>query len=264
MRIGSTFSGIGGLEMGLEWAGVGRTVWQVEIDPFCRDVLAHHWPDAARYDDVRTVGSHNLEPVDVICGGYPCQPFSIAGKQLGESDPRHLWPELARIIRELRPRFAVLENVPAHLGIGFGSVLADLSNLGYDAEWSVVSACALGAPHPRERVFILAYSRSLGLQGDRCHDDGTPSEYGEAAERSQNREQPQVGLARSEGLVAPWGTPEPPFPCVADGIPNHPHHIRSYGNAVVPAVAEVVGRRLLAIKSALDNAQPSPHIPFTP
>lgn len=167
MSIGSLFAGIGGLELGLEWAGVGRTVWQVERDPFCQRVLARHWPDADRFDDVRTVGAHNLAPVDVICGGYPCQPFSQAGRRKGQHDERHLWPEFARILRELRPRFAVLENVSGHLSLGFGDVLGDLAALGYDAEWSCVRASDVGARHRRERVFIvawLAYARRGGVE----------------------------------------------------------------------------------------------------
>ena len=101
VKIGSLFSGIGGLELGLEWAGVGHTVWQVERDPFCRSILARHWPSAARFDDVRTVGAHNLEPVDVICGGFPCQDISYAGKGLGLAGERSgLWYEFARIIGE--------------------------------------------------------------------------------------------------------------------------------------------------------------------
>lgn len=162
MRIGSLFSGIGGLELGLEWAGVGETVWQVEWDPWCRSILAKHWPRAERFDDVRTVGAHNLEPVDVICGGYPCQPFSTAGSRNGAEDPRHLWPEFARIVRELGPRFAVLENVAGHLSLGFGDVLRDLAEMGYDARWFVLRASDVGAPHRRERLFCIARRERLG------------------------------------------------------------------------------------------------------
>lgn len=166
MRIGSLFAGVGGLELGLEWAGVGHTVWQVEREPFCRQVLAKHWPDAERFDDVRTVGAHNLAPVEVICGGYPCQPFSQAGRRAGSDDERHLWPEFARIIRELRPRFAVLENVAGHLSLGFGEVLGDLASLGYDAEWSCVRASDVGARHRRERVFVIAWQADGRHMGD--------------------------------------------------------------------------------------------------
>ncbi len=160
MRIGSLFSGIGGLDLGLEWAGVGRTVWQVERDPFCRSILARHWPDAVRFDDVRTVGSHNLEPVDVICGGFPCQDISYAGKGLGLSGERSgLWYEFARIVGEMGPRFVVVENVAALIARGIGDVLGTLSDLGYDAQWRAVRASDVGAPHRRERIFIVAYTK---------------------------------------------------------------------------------------------------------
>ena len=112
MRIGSLFSGIGGLELGLERAGVGRVAWQVEIDPFCRAVLAKHWPDVERFEDVRSVGASNLSPVDVICGGFPCQDVSLAGLGRGlEGERSGLWFEYLRIVTEMRPRFVVVENV---------------------------------------------------------------------------------------------------------------------------------------------------------
>lgn len=171
MRIGSLFSGIGGLELGLEWAGVGHTVWQVEQDAFCLGVMAHHWPDAQRFTDVREVGAHSLAPVDVICGGFPCQDISYAGKGAGLAGHRSgLWTEFARIIGELGPRYVVVENVRALLTRGIDQVLGTLADLGYDAEWSIVSAASVGAPHRRERVFIVAYRHGAGVgdaQGER-------------------------------------------------------------------------------------------------
>ena len=168
MRIGSLFSGVGGLELGLEWAGVGHTVWQVEKDPYARAVLAKHWPDATRYDDVCTVGAHNLEPVDVICGGFPCQDISYAGKGAGLAGARSgLWYEFARIVGELGPRFVVVENVAALLTRGIDAVLGTLADLGYDAEWSTLRASDVGAPHRRERVFLVAYAR--GEHGAQPH-----------------------------------------------------------------------------------------------
>jgi DNA (cytosine-5)-methyltransferase 1 len=161
--VGSLFSGIGGLELGLEWTGRFKTVWQVENNEYCRRVLAKHWPDAKRYEDVRDVGRENLEAVDVICGGFPCQDISVAGKREGirEGNRSGLWYEYARIIRELRPQYVVVENVPALLtGGGIGVVLGELASIGYDAEWRVLSAANVGAPHLRERVFLVAYSAS--------------------------------------------------------------------------------------------------------
>jgi site-specific DNA-cytosine methylase len=154
--IGSLFSGIGGLELGLERAGVGRVVWQVERDAFCRSVLERHWPHATRYDDVRSVGRSTLASVDGICGGFPCQPVSVAGKRRAQADDRWLWPDFARIVEEFGPRFVVIENVPGLRTAGLRDVLSDLARLGFDAEWSTLSAAEVGAPHGRERLFIVA------------------------------------------------------------------------------------------------------------
>ncbi len=122
MRFGELFAGIGGIGLGLERAGM-EVRWHVEKDEYCRRVLAKHWPDVARYEDVKDVGAHNLEPVDLICGGFPCQPVSVAGKRKAQDDERWLWPEFSRILRELRPRYALMENVPGLLVRVFGDVL---------------------------------------------------------------------------------------------------------------------------------------------
>lgn len=160
--IGSLFSGIGGLELGLEWAGLGRVAWQVEKDAYCRQVLARHWPDAARHEDVRAVGAHNLSRVDVLCGGFPCQDISIAGKGVGLSGARSgLWSEYARLVRELRPRIVVVENVAALVVRGLDRVLCDLAACGYDAIWFPLRASDVGAPHLRERLFIVAYPHRM-------------------------------------------------------------------------------------------------------
>ncbi len=157
LTIGSLFSGIGGLELGLERAGLGRVVWQVERDAWCRSVLEMHWPDAMRFDDVRTVGASALVPVDVICGGFPCQDLSHAGKRRGLDGERSgLWFEYARIVGELRPSIVVIENVLGLRTAGLPRVLADLAALGFDAEWTDLSAGELGAPHLRRRLFIVA------------------------------------------------------------------------------------------------------------
>ena len=159
MTIGSLFSGIGGLDLGLERAG--HTVrWQVEANPYCRRILAQHWPDIPCYPDVTHLTAETLEPVDLICGGFPCQPVSTAGAQKGTDDDRWLWPHFARLLGALRPRYALLENVPGllttHGGREFGAILSDLADSGYDAEWDCLPASAVGAPHRRYRVFIIA------------------------------------------------------------------------------------------------------------
>ena len=158
MKHGSLFSGIGGFDLGFERAGI-ETLWQVEIDGYCRRILESHFPSAKRYEDVRTVGKHNLATVDIISGGFPCQDISNAGKRAGIDGERSgLWSEYARIIRELRPRFVVVENVAALLGRGMERVLGDLAACGYDAEWQSIRASDVGAPHRRERIWIVAYA----------------------------------------------------------------------------------------------------------
>src|SRR5579863_716914 len=147
LTIGSLFSGIGGFELGLEWAGLGPVVWQCEIDAFCRSVLAKHWPNATRYTDVRAIDA-SAPRVDVICGGFPCQDVSNAGKRAGiDAERSGLWSEFARVVGVLRPRFVVVENVSALLGRGMDRVLGDLAALGYDADWSTLRASDVGAPH---------------------------------------------------------------------------------------------------------------------
>lgn len=159
LKIGSLFSGgLGGLELGLEAAGVGYTVWQCEIDPRARANLARHYPGAAQYTDVRTLDGRQLEPVDVVCGGFPCLGVSSAGKGLGLSDPRSgLWFEYARLISELRPRYVVVENTPHLPTRGLEGVLRSLAQLGYDAFWFHLRAETVGAPHRRRRIFLIAW-----------------------------------------------------------------------------------------------------------
>jgi len=158
--IGSLFAGIGGFDLGFQRAGFDIG-WQVEIDPWCRKVLAKHWPQVPRFKDVREVGAHNLPPVDVVCGGFPCQDISVAGKQKGLDGERSgLWFQMRRITSELRPQFLVVENVARLLTNGMDRVLGSLAEIGYDAEWQVISAADMGAPHLRKRVWIVAYPNS--------------------------------------------------------------------------------------------------------
>jgi len=156
LTVGSLFSGIGGFDLGLERAGM-KVIWQSEIDPFACKVLKKHWPDVPNLGDIKKIDWTNIERPDVICGGYPCQPFSTAGKRGGATDPRHLWPAMFNAICLLRPRYALMENVRGHLSMGFDQVLGDLASVGFNAEWQVIPAAAVGAPHKRDRVFIVAY-----------------------------------------------------------------------------------------------------------
>lgn len=161
IRIGSLFSGIGGLDLGVEWATGGRVVWHCEVDDHARKVLAKHWPGVPCYPDVRNIGE-GLEHVDIICGGFPCQDISQAGKRAGIRGERSgLWSEFARIIRDVRPGVVFVENVAALVTRGLDVVLGDLADLGLDAEWFRLGAYEVGAPHIRQRIFVLAASRPL-------------------------------------------------------------------------------------------------------
>ncbi len=171
------FSGIGAFSLGLERTGGFRTVAFCEIDPFARRVLAKHWPEVPQYDDVRTLTADRLQAdsifPDVICGGFPCQDISVAGRGAGIGGERSgLWSEFARIIGEVGPRYIIVENVAALLGRGLGSVLGDLASLGYDAEWHCIPASAVGAPHIRDRVWIVAYSECAERWSQRGPCDG--------------------------------------------------------------------------------------------
>jgi DNA (cytosine-5)-methyltransferase 1 len=158
MKVGSLFSGIGGFDLGLERAGM-EIVWQVENNPFCNKVLEKHWPNVKRYGDIKNVT--NPEPVDLICGGFPCQPYSCAGKRLGAEDDRALWPEMFRIIQEVRPRWIIGENVVGFVNLGLDNSISDLEREGYSVQAFIVPACAVNAPHRRDRVWIVAHSGCL-------------------------------------------------------------------------------------------------------
>lgn len=249
LTVGSLFSGIGGIDLGLE--RTGHTVaWQVERDPFCRKVLAKHWPHVPCYEDIHDVGAHNLAPVDLIAGGFPCQDISYAGKGAGIHGARSgLWWEYARVIRELEPRYVLVENVAALLVRGMGDVLGTLASLGYDATWDCIPAGAFGAPYARDRVFVLAFkSNSI----DDCASRECAGFWQAPITSRDNR--PILSAERGEGAYSRWrsrstGTwwetsDEPGLCRVANGVPNRLGQLRGYGNAVVPQVAEWIGRRL--------------------
>jgi DNA (cytosine-5)-methyltransferase 1 len=265
--VGSLFSGIGGLELGLERAG-WEVRWQVEVDDYCRRVLAKHWPDVPKFGDIRTVTGGALERVDLICGGFPCQDISVAGRRAGIDGERSgLWTEYARLVRLLRPRYVLVENVTNLLVRGLDRVLGDLAALGFDAEWECLSAASLGAPHIRDRVFILAYAHgpkrwplTQGRHGADGQDAGWQEAPGGPRPRGADGGAGPVadpnGLghraqayALCTGRDAPepsrWWDREPGVERVVDGVPAGVDRGRGLGNAVVPQVAEWLGRRLL-------------------
>src|SRR5262249_26210869 len=198
--------------------------WQVEVDPYCLAVLRKHWPDGPKYGDIRTLTGYELEPVDLVCGGFPCQPVSLAGRRRGTADERWLWPEFARLLRVLRPRFALLENVPGlFAGGGMAEVLGDLAALGFDAEWDCIPAAAVGAPHLRYRVFIVAYAD--GRRRRQCDSAerpiSEPHSNGAAMADAERRRWIGSGFFSGLGLAERSGWPaEPDVGRVAHGIPS--------------------------------------------
>ena len=286
--------------------------WQVELDPYCQRVLAKHWPAVPKFGDIRELTGAELEPVDLICGGFPCQPFSVAGKRKGTADARWLWPDYLRIVRLVRPAWVLVENVPGLLSIGegrvFAGILRDLAESGFDAEWDGLPAAAVGAPHLRYRVFIVAHSEhaerrtiraggyerdgqaagrqetpgGVGAQssdgGDGALADTQSRGEGQLSVRQRRSQQATGHLDRgsetgSHTDCAPpgcwddgvrsafregsptlgnqvrsgdWWAVEPDVGRVADGVPHRVDRLRGLGNAVVPQVAEWIGRRILA------------------
>jgi DNA (cytosine-5)-methyltransferase 1 len=307
LTVGSLFSGIGGFELGLERAGM-RVIWQAEIDPYASAVLKKHWPNVPNYGDVRSIRAGSVERPDVICGGFPCQDISNAGKRAGIDGERSgLWGEYARIVGELRPRFVIVENVAALLGRGIERVLGDLAALGFDAEWHCIPASAVGAPHRRDRVWIIAYANgreqrrrefaqrepdqrnadvagdgaqgnarrnvadadsgrleverlaqhadeqgACGREPDRCGArgwwDGANGPDTDGAGLSSPRTQPvRAHWQQSGGVFAAgdWWSVEPDVGRVAHGVPSRVDRLRCLGNAVVPQVAEILGRAII-------------------
>ena len=190
MKVGSLFTGYGGLDMAVG----GDLAWYSEIEPAACKVLAAHYPDVPNLGDITAVDWSAVEPVDVITGGYPCQPFSHAGKRKGPQDERHLWPYVRDAISALRPSLAVLENVRGHLSLGLADVIGDLAGLGYDARWGVVRASDAGAPHGRARVFVATYPHGQGLQGSPDRGCQAPAQRHGHSQQSDS---------------APWGSYEP-------------------------------------------------------
>lgn len=249
LNVLSLFSGIGGLELGLEQAGM-NTVGQVEINPWCRTVLEKHWPTIPRHDDVQTAitwwESEQRPDVDLICGGFPCQDISNAGARQGITGPKSsLWGAMASTIRHIRPRYVVIENVAALLVRGFDVVLTDLHELGFDAEWSVLSACAMGAPHTRERLFVLAYANDERQQARRPQGirDGATVAGGGIRHPEHVHAPTQPGRSTSGSH---W-THEPDVDRMGDGLSEELDRRRLFalGNAVVPAVSRHIGELIM-------------------
>lgn len=268
---GSLFAGIGGIDLGLERAGM-TCAWQVENDPWCTEILAKHWPDVPRYGDIANVETSELAPVDLIAGGFPCQPVSLArgDKIEGTADARWLWPQFYRVVSEVRPRFVIVENVPGLYLRGGADVITDLAKIGYDAEWDTVSAQAIGAPHKRARIFIVAYPRrELWQAGMEIREgvlrgrpvpridqrssevDATESNISHSVltrpQGCRTEHQLRAGEEEESSCGCSWWSTEPSVGRVAHGVPRRVDRLRGLGNAVVPQVAEWVGRRIMNV-----------------
>lgn len=256
LRVLDLFSGIGGFSLGLERTGGFETVAFCEIEPFPRRVLAKHWPEVPIYDDVRQLKGKDVGAVDVICGGFPCQDISAAGKKVGVNGARSgLWVEIARLVGELRPNFVILENSAALTGRGLGDILGNLAARGYDAEWQCIPASELGAPHGRDRIWIVAYPNS-GRQS-RSPLNAKTRRYA-AADGCANAD-PECGVVPLGRVMAGigrfvqylsrdglWEAENSPLGMgVDDGFPDRLHRLRALGNAVVPQIPELIGYAIL-------------------
>ena len=298
LKVLDLFSGIGGFSLGLERTGGFKTIAFCEIDPFCRAVLRKHWPEVPIYEDVRTL-TPPLGFADVICGGFPCQDISKAGRRAGITGERSgLWRHMVDTVRMVGPRYVIVENVAALLGSGLDVVLGDLAAISYDAEWHCIPAGAVGAPHIRERIWIVAYPDSFNDRGN--SNDGNVRGSAQASSnqtKGPHRKRHRRGLG--DGGQAPhmadadptrraylsWGTAvakcgrlravgdtsgweaEPPVGRVVDGLPPgldrwRKRSVERYGNAVVPQIPEIIGRAILAAENV--QAQRSATNPLIP
>lgn len=271
-KVLSLFAGIGGFDLGLERTGGFKTVAFCEIEPFAVRVLNKHWPEVPVYGDVRQLTAERLATdgiaPNVICGGFPCQDISSAGLGAGIDGERSgLWSEIARLVREIRPCYVIVENVAMLLSRGLGRVLGDLAALGYDAEWHCIPASAVGAPHRRDRIWIVAHpasERPGETRADSEHEaqrlggssallaDAKGSETG----RSQSRDSdgalkggrplilPSLGGRDRLVGVEDWDS-EPDVCRVADGVSANVDRVARLGNAVVPQIPELIGRAIL-------------------
>ena len=278
MKVLDLFSGIGGFSLGLEGAGM-ETVAFCEKDSFCRKVLAQHWPNVPIHKDIRDLDGQSFRgTVDVVCGGFPCQPFSVAGLRQGKDDDRHLWPEMLRVVRECQPRWVIGENVSGFIRMALDDVCADLEREGYEVRTFVLPACAVDARHRRDRVWIVAHSDELRLEE---HGHCEPTPFVQAGQRPRSVAHPyNQGLqrreesrdARGQGPTADqqssrlgefssggdWPVEPDPLRRMAHGVPNRVDRIKALGNSVVPRLVEVIGKIVVSLDESygtLDETQ---------
>lgn len=248
MMVLDLFAGIGGFSYGLHLAGGYETVGFVERDEFCQKVLRKNFPDVPIYGDIHNFKGDECGPIDLICGGFPCQPFSQIGRRKGNQDDRYLWPEMLRVIQRARPRWVIGENVVNFVRMGLDRATADLESEGFSVWPIVLPACAVDAPHRRDRVFIIAGNCEF-LPDAICPRLERHARNGEIFRGPQWQDQEQAGSIREESLPR-REHPERRWPSsagirrVGHGIPSRVDRLRALGNAVVPQVVAEIGRFL--------------------
>lgn len=274
LKVLDLFSGIGGFSLGLERTGGFETVAFCEIDPFCQKVLQKHWPDVPIFDDVRELTADAIGFVDIITGGFPCQDVSLAGRREGLDGARSgLWTEIARLIGDLRPRYAIVENTPGLLSLGMGRVLGDLVELRYDAQWYCVPACYVGADHPRDRVWIIAYpanrqsvterrpTKSQKEMAENAANTMQQGLQGRGYTRADYGDAPTIGarirLALRSSPVFPreYRQHKPVLGRGIHGVPDRVDRIKALGNAVVPQIPEIIGRAILMAENQISDSE---------
>jgi len=272
LKVLSLFAGIGGIDLGLESTGRFETVQFVEYEPFCQHILRRHWPDVPIWGDVKTFDPDSCGDIDLLCGGYPCQPFSVAGKQKGTEDDRHLWPRMFEIIKHKRPTWVLCENVPGHVNLGLDQVLFDLESEGYSWQTFVLGAVAVDAPHRRQRLFIVANTDSEARRNTRGSGETErelqPQEQAGSTLGSEatgcgglRGEAEDVANTNGEGLEGQRIDIERRLGGMVDGVPSWLHEpdiprvtthqvgrtqrLKALGNAVVPQVIAQIARAVI-------------------
>ena len=278
LKILDLFSGIGGFSLGLESTGHFETAAFCEIEPYCQKVLKKHWPNVPIFDDIRKLKGKDIGAIDIITGGYPCQPFSVAGKQKAEQDPRHLWPEYFRLIQELRPTWVIGENVSGHIKLGLDTVLEDLASEGYSTRTFSISASSIGANHKRERIWIVGYTtnnrrnesksnktskRIVGesKEGRMQQPEGTSDvadtneervfsskiagNNGKDKQKSNDEHIRRCSTAFGRKVLQGNWSVEPRVGRVAHGIPKRVDRLKTLGNSVVPHIPYYIGQAII-------------------
>lgn len=250
MRVLDLFSGIGGFTLGLERAGM-KTIAFCEKEEFCRKVLEKNWPGVKIHDDICELdGKKYRGAIDLICGGFPCQDISVArGKNAKglDGEKSGLWFEYKRIIGQSRPRFVIVENTSALLSRGLSAVLSDLAALGYDAQWHCIPASAIGAPHQRDRIWIVAYPSGKSSDASQWPEkfavEMAKAIAGANSDRFKTEHKIRQWIFSTSGRY--WQQTMPKILGVGDGVPNWSHRVKSLGNSVVPQIPELIGRCIL-------------------